>query len=231
MIKQFDKFIIKCDDSIDKSIFDFFCKSIENEFKHIDSFFNIDYPCLNISLVSKAELDLIVKKESIQLKNKNIPSWLVGFSTFKQAYIVIPTSETVSELYKVALHEIVHLISYQLGTKQKRLKLLDEGIAIFLSNQYAGKVYTPWVNAYLDNTLPHVSDFCVYDGLEFANKKGYRFSHCIIEYLIKKYGTKLFLNWLQDPSEFIEKLHEIDKDFEKYIVKEIERRISTNQNL
>lgn len=117
------------------------------------------------------KLDCIVKAESNQYKNIDVPNWLVGFSTFKKVFVVIPTIETLNELYKVALHEIVHLISYKLGIKHKRIKLLDEGLAIFLSNQYAGKTFTPWVNAYLKNNLPQVSDFCTYDGIEFAKKR------------------------------------------------------------
>jgi hypothetical protein len=121
----------------------------------------------------------------------------------------------------VALHEITHLISYKLDKANKRLKILDEGIAVYLSNQYEGKTLTPWVNAYHKGNMPKISDFCTYSSIEFANKKGYQFAYCIIEFLIITYGKATFLEWLQNSNAFLSNIDEIDETFGEYITKKI----------
>ena len=225
MIFENNKYIITCNEIIEENLFNEFCTKFENEFKNINSFFNIKYKKLNINLLSRENFNSIVKAKSEQYKNIDIPSWLVGFSTFSEVFVIMPTIETLDELYKVALHETVHLISYQLDTSNKRIKLLDEGLAVFLSNQYEGKRFTPWVNAYLQNVLPKIIDFCTYDSIEFANKKGYQFSYYIIDFLINTYGKSQFLNWLQNPHIFLEKIDKININFETYIITKIEARI------
>lgn len=171
MLKRYDNVYVKCDENIDKNIFDLFCKKLMNSFHKIKDWFQTNDEELLLTLVSKENLNLIVSQKSIQYKNIDIPDWLVGFSNFEEVWVVIPTMNTLEEQCKVALHELAHLLSYKLDTTNKRIKLLDEGIAVFLSNQYEGKIYTPWVNAYLKNELPKVSDFCTYDGMEFAQKR------------------------------------------------------------
>ncbi len=195
MLKKCGKLSITCNEKIDIKLFDLFCKKVIEDFDYINGWFNLDYKNLSLSLVSKNNLNLIVKEKSIQYKNIDVPDWLVGFSNSKEVWVVIPTPSTLEELYKVALHELVHLISYKLDTSNKRIKLLDEGIAVFLSNQYAGKIYTPWVNAYLKNNLPKVSYFCTYDGIEFSQKRRVPFllSHHKVYFglLWEKYFSKL----------------------------------------
>lgn len=225
MIHENNKYIITCNETIEETLFNEFCTKFENEFRNIDSFFDISYERLNINLVSRESFNSIVKAKSEQYKDKEIPNWLVGFSDFDEVFVIIPTNETLNELYKVALHETVHLISYQLDTSNKRIKLLDEGLAVFLSNQYEGKRITPWVNAYLQKALPRIVDFCTHDSIDFANKKGYQFSYCIIDFLINTYGKNEFLDWLQNPQIFLEKIEEINLNFEKHIITKIEARI------
>lgn len=195
MLKKYDKVTITCNENIDIKLFDLFCDKVMNNFNCIDEWFNLNYKNLSLSLVSKNNLNLIVKKESIQYKNIDVPDWLVGFSNSKEVWVVIPTTATLEELYKVAIHELVHLISYKLDTSNKRIKLLDEGIAVFLSNQYAGKIYTPWVNAYLKNNLPKVSYFCTYDGIEFSKKRRIQillsYYKVYIRHLRKRYFYKM----------------------------------------
>lgn len=171
MLKESEKFVIEVKGIIENDIFEEFFKNFSNGFDAIDSFFEINYDKLKINLLSKEDLNKVVKEKSIQYKNTDVPSWIVGFSTFSEAYIKIPSKTTLDELSKVALHEATHLISYKLGTQNKRLKLLDEGLAVYLSNQYEGKRLSPWINIYLKGNLPKVSDFITYDSNEFASKK------------------------------------------------------------
>lgn len=169
MIIENKELVISCTEDISADIFNNFSKKVISEFGRIYDWFNIE-KCdpLKLTLVLKADLDKIVKIKSEQYKNDDVSSWLIGFSNFEEVWVVIPSEKTLDELCKVALHELTHLLSYKLNTANKRLKILDEGIAVYLSNQYEGNILTPWVNLYLKNSLPKVSDFCTYDGLEFA---------------------------------------------------------------
>lgn len=160
MFKETEKFIIEVKGIIENDVFEEFFKNFSNGFDAIDSFFEINYDKLKIYLLSKEDLNKVVKEKSNQYKNIDVPDWLVGFSTFSEAYIKIPDQTTLDEISKVALHEATHLISYKLSTQNKRLKLLDEG-----------KRLSPWVNAYLKGTLPKVSDFITYNSNEFASRK------------------------------------------------------------
>ena len=225
MIKENEKLIIKCDEIIDEKIFNIFCDKILNEFYGIDAWFNVKYKNLILNIVSKENLDKVVKIMSEQYKNTEIPKWLVGFSTSEEVWVTIPNDDTIEELYKVALHELTHLISYKLDMTHRRLKLLDEGIAVYLAKQYEDKIYSVWIDAYLNNKLPQLKDFCIYDSLEFSKKKGYMFSYLIIDFLIKKYGKETFLKWLQNPKGFIDRIDEINELYNKYIVEKIEVRI------
>ena len=171
MVKNNDKLTIICDETIDKNVFDLFYDKLKVDYINVKDWFGTKYDSLSLTLVSKNNLNLIVQEKSEQYQNKHVPDWLVGFSNFEEVWVVIPTSETLNELVKVALHELIHLMSYSLGITYKRVKILDEGIAVFLSNQYKGKIYTPWVNAYLNKKLPKVSDLCTYDGIEFSEKR------------------------------------------------------------
>lgn len=171
MFKQYGKLIIKCEENIHESIFNSFCEKVFSNFERIDNFFNANYNELSLLMVSKENLNKLVKERSSQYKEIDIPKWLVGFSDFNEVLIVIPTESTLEEMANVAIHELVHLLSFKLNTTNKRIKLLDEGIAVYLSNQSKGKIYTPWVNAYFKNNIPKLSDFCTYDSIEFNNKR------------------------------------------------------------
>ena len=225
MKKENNKLLIKCDEIIDENIFNIFCDKILNEFYEIDTWFNIEHEKLILNVVSKENLDIIVKNISEQYKNIEVPKWLVGFSNSEEVWVTIPNDETIEELYKVALHELTHLISYRLDMTNKRLKLLDEGLAVYLAKQYEDKIYSIWIDAYLNNKLPQLKDFCTYDGIEYSKKKGYIFSYLIIDFLIKKYGKETFLSWLQNPQKFMERIDEINESYNKYIIEKIEARI------
>lgn len=225
MNKDFNKYSIISKENIDENIFNIFCKKINEDFSKIDDFFKIDFNHIIVELMSKENLDKKVKEESIQYKNIPVPEWLVGFSTSKSLYVIIPCDDNLNEIIKVALHEITHLISYNLEMTKQRPKILDEGIAVYLSNQYEGKIYTPWVNAYLNKSLPKVSDLCTYSSIEFAEKNGYKLSYLVIEFLINNYGKDTFISWLKNPDTFLEKINEIDSLFQEYIIQKIETRI------
>ena len=54
---------------------------------------------------------------------------------------------------------------------------------------------------------------------------GYKYSYCIVQYLIQTYGKEKYLKWLQNSELFLNELKEIEDEFNKYIIKKIESRI------
>ena len=116
MLKEIDKLIITSNENIENELFELFCSNLIKAFNEIKDWFNVQYSSLSLTLVSKSELNKIAKEKSESYKNADVPDWLVGFSNFEQIWIVTPTLETLEEMIKVALHELIHLISYKLDT-------------------------------------------------------------------------------------------------------------------
>ena len=204
----------------EKIINEFF-SAFEKDFINIDNFFNTNYPQIPIYLVNKPQLDALVKKTSEQYTNCDIPKWLDGFSTSENIHILNPNSSNVIEMVKVALHETVHFIIYQMGLKQPPLKVLDEGLAVYLSQQNSKSAFNLIVNEYLTNNLKKLSDFCIRDSIKFAELKGYQYSYYIAEFLISTYTKNDYINWLKNPELFLKEIPNLDIKFKKYIVEKI----------
>jgi hypothetical protein len=177
----------------------------------INTFFNVQTNIV-LNIVDKETLDNIVGEVSTQFEKGNIPKWVDGFSTYDEIYIVTPNENTIDEIIQVATHEIVHLLSYKLDRSKKRLKLLDEGIAVYLSKQIPDIAFT---NRYFQSSKL-ILDFCTYDTIEFAKLKGYQYSYFIVEFLLNKYGKEQFLYWIQNSDKFLENITQIEIDFNNY---------------
>lgn len=54
---------------------------------------------------------------------------------------------------------------------------------------------------------------------------GYKYSYCIVEYLINLYGKMQYLEWLQNSDSFLKESNKIGYEFNQYIIKKIEARI------
>lgn len=202
----------------------------QKKFIEINKFFNIQYSQIPIYLVNKSNLDIIVKKISTQYINCDVPKWLDGFSTSENIYILIPNSQNIHEMVKVALHEAIHFIIYQMKLKRPPLKVLDEGLAIYLSQQNSKNEFNLIVNEYLKNNLKNLSDFCIYDSIKFAQLKGYQYSYYITEFLLLNYTKNDYINWLKNPDFFIQQLPNLDVAFKNYIVKKITTAIKKKLN-
>ena len=124
-------------------------------------------------------------------------------------------------MVKVTLHEIVHFIIYQMNLEQPPLKVLDEGLAVYLSHQNNKSAFNLIVNEYIKNNLKNLSDFCIYDSIKFAKLKGYQYSYYITEFLLLNYTKKDYINWLKNAELFMQRLSDFDVEFKNYIVKKI----------
>ena len=210
---------------------DEFFSIFEKRFIDINNFFDVKYQQIPIYLVSKFELDTFVKNTSIQYINCDVPKWLDGFSTSENIHILIPNSGNINEMVKVTLHEIVHFIIYQMGLEQPPLKVLDEGLAVYLSQQNSKNAFNLIVNEYLENNLKNLSDFCIYDSIKFAQLKGYQYSYYITEFLILNYTKNDYINWLKNPELFMKRLPNLNIEFKNYIIEKITTVIEKNKKI
>ena len=72
MFKETEKFIIEVKGIIENDVFEEFFKNFSNGFDAIDSFFEINYDKLKIYLLSKEDLNKVVKEKSNQYKNIDV---------------------------------------------------------------------------------------------------------------------------------------------------------------
>lgn len=205
----------------------FFEVFIEHSSK-INTFFDNSIKKIPIYIVNKSGLENFAKSRSQQYKEMQVPKWLKGFTTSTEIHILLPDFENLNEMVKVSLHEIVHYYIYNMNLEQPPLKVLDEGLAEYLSQNNNKKAFNIIIKNFLENNLKKLSDFCIYDSLKFANSKGYQYSYYITEFLFLNYGKEQYIMWLKNPRIFEKELPKLDNKFEIYIIKKI--RIVLNEH-
>lgn len=221
---KIDKLVINYKEYENTNILKEFIDKIIFHFEDIKDYFNVKYNSLELTLYSKTDFDEFVANTTSQYGTKeNIPSWLVGFSINQSVHIVIPTQDRLEYMTKVAIHELVHLLSYKIDHKEKRVKLLDEGIACFLSHQMSEKRFETIIQDYNKNSLHKIADFCIYNGNEFGKLNGYAYSYVIMEFINLKFGKEKILYWLKYPEEFLKIVPTIEEDFSKYLINKINK--------
>lgn len=222
---KINKLVFNYNTIYNNDIINKFIDKIVSQFQNIEEFFNVEYTSLQLTLYSKPEFNEFVANATSQYGNKdNIPDWLVAFSINQGVYIVIPTQDKLEYMTKVAIHELVHLLSYKIEHKQKRVKLLDEGIACFLANQMSEKRFETIIQDYKQNSLNKIQDFCIYNGNEFTKLNGYAYSYIIMEFLNMKFEKEKILYWLQYPEDFLKFVPTIEADFRKYLIDKINKQ-------
>lgn len=218
------KLIINYNNYENTDLINTFINKIVTHFENIKDYFEVEYDSLELTLYSKIDFDEFVANTTSQFGSKgNIPNWLVGFSVEQGVHIVIPTPDKLDYMTKVAIHELVHLLSYKIQHKEKRVKLLDEGIACFLANQMSEKKFETIIQDYRQNTLHKIVDFCIYNGNEFGKLNGYAYSYVIMEFLNLQFGKEKIIYWLKYPEEFIKIVPTIEVDFRKYLADRINK--------
>lgn len=219
-----DKLIIYYKETDNTDILKSFIEKIISRFEDIKDYFNVEYDLLELTLHSKPDFDEFVASTTSQYGSKeNIPNWLVGFSINQGVHIVIPREDKLEYMTKVAIHELTHLLSYKIEHKEKRVKLLDEGIATFLANQMSDKRFETIVDDYNSGNLHKIEDFCIYNGNEFGKLNGYAYSYVIMEFLNKKYGKEKILYWLKYPEDFLRIVPKIELEFKEYLINKINK--------
>lgn len=212
-------------DNVDEKLVQMLAKRAVDKFANVREFFK-EYACeLKVNVCTKQELNKIVATNTtVYGDENNVPEWVVGFCVNQKVYIAMLTEKDIEYLSKVAVHELVHLLSDRIEHKEKRPKLLQEGLAVYLSGQMSSNRFKSIVKDYENNKLHKISEYLNCNGLEFANINGYNYSYFAMEYFLNKYGKEKVLYWLGHPGEFVNVINNLDDEFYKYIKWVIENR-------
>lgn len=196
----------------------------------VREFFGESLDDLELNICTKVELNKIVAgSTSVYGDEKKIPEWVTGFCVNQKVYIAMLNEKDMEYLSKVAVHELVHLLSDRIEHKERRPKLLQEGLAVYLSGQMSENRFKIIVNHYNNKQLHRLSEYINCNGLEFANLNGYVYSYFAMEYLISEYGKEKILYWLEYPLDFVKLISELDGKFNKYLKEIIENKLNKNK--
>lgn len=218
------KLLITYPITVNISLINIFIDKIISMFGNIENYFDVEYDYLKLNLYTKTDFNKFVAQTTLQYGDENsIPEWLVGFSVDENVNLVIPSMDRIEYMTKVAIHELVHLLSYKIPHKEKRVKLLDEGIACFLSNQMSEKRFLTIVDDYKQNSLHKIEDFCIYNGNEFGKLNGYAYSYMIMEFLNIQFGKRKIIYWLKYPEDFLKIVPTLETDFRQYLIDKINK--------
>lgn len=216
------KLIFYFSESADIAIIHKIIDKVVASFSTIENYFKVDFNLAEVTLHSKENFDEFVASHTSQFGNKdNIPSWLVGFSINEGVHIVVPAQDKIDYMVKVTIHELVHFLAYKIPHKEKRVKLLDEGIACFLAGQMSAKRFDSIKQDYFNNALHKISDFCIYNGNEFGKLNGYAYSYYMMDFLNEQFGKEKIIHWLKYPEEFLNLVPNIENEFRQFLISKI----------
>lgn len=195
-----------------------FLNKLYSKYIDVSNKLNITGTTINIELMSKGNLDKYVLLNSSYTL---VPSWLVGFTSKESIHVLYPSKDNLNYIVQVTLHEIIHLMLYSLDVKSTPLKVLDEGIATYFSNQMSNEKFDKIVEDYTNNNLLKISDLLTYDSSEFAKIKGYSYSFFLIKFLYNNISLDKILEYFCKPNLFIADVNIYENDFEKYLTNTI----------
>jgi len=191
--------------------------------KKIEDFFNFkeDY-ILNIYLDTKEWLDCYVLNNSKSYKNE-VPKWVSGFTNEECVYLVYPNESNFDEMIKTAIHEIVHLMSYNLKVNGKRIKLLEEGLAYYLANQMTVGRFKKLREEYLSENKKLLRELINYSSEEFASNNGYFYGFFFIKFLKNRYSNSKIISYITNPNFFLKDLEKLQVQFDEFMISEFGR--------
>lgn len=206
-------------EKVDKKLVEILSTKVLDGFSKAREFFKEYVGNLEVNICTKQELNkIVVKYTNVYGDENSIPNWLTGFSVNHKVYVVILSEKDLEYMVKVVVHELVHLLSDRIEHKERRPKLLQEGLAVYLSGQMSEKRFKAIVNDYTNNKLHKLSEYINCNGLEFANLNGYNYSYFAMEYFFNKYGKEKILCFLEQPEEFDLLVNTEETDFEEYLI-------------
>lgn len=210
-------------ENVDVDLLNMLVERVENNLYKVKDFFKEKINGLELMVCTKTELNKIVADSTNVYGDENsVPDWVTGFSINGKVYVALLSEKDLAYISKVAIHELVHLLSDKIEHKAKRPKLLQEGLATYLSNQMSYNRQKTIIDDYIENKLHKLDEYLNCNGLEFANLNGYAYAYYAMEYCFAKYGKEKILYWLEYPEEFEEIVCDIKEEFEEYLKKIIQ---------
>lgn len=191
--------------------------------KKIENFFDFkeDYN-LNIFLDTKEGLDKYVLNHSESYKNE-VPEWVSGFTNEECVYLVYPNENNLEEMIKTAIHEIIHLMSYNLKVIGRRIRLLEEGLAYYLANQMTIGRFKMLEEEYLSGNRKSLRDLIECPSEEFAKNNGYFYGFFLIKFIKNLYSNSKVIFYITNPKLFIRDLDEIQVNFDNFMMCEFNK--------
>ena len=200
------------DKNVSLDVLNKFIESYKSELTNILEQLNIQNMTIPLHLFNKDALDNYVKLNSISYKNTHVPSWLVGFSSSETICLLEPNEANLDNMIKVALHESVHYILYNMYPNAKRSKLLDEGLATYYSKQNTAYDLKCIKEDYTNDNLKNISSLNTNDSIKFANIKGYSYCYYVIDFLMQNFGIEKIFKWYNNDTLFNENISKLNLD-------------------
>lgn len=210
-------------ENLDVNILNMLVERVENNLYKVKDFFKDYRESLEVTICTKNELNkIIANSTNVYGEENSIPNWVTGFYINGKVYVALLGEKDLDYISKVAIHELVHLLSDKTKHRTRRPKLLQEGLATYLSNQMSDNRRKTIINDYIENKLHKLDEYLNCNGLEFSNLNGYAYSYYAMEYCFAKYGKAKILHCLEYPEEFEEIVYDIKDEFEEYLKKVIQ---------
>lgn len=174
-------------------------KQTSRSIKKLKDFYNINVSNINIELIySRKELNKKIERRT--------PNWLIGLACKNKIYLFSPlavekhSSHKKSDLNKIITHELCHIFNAKVNNNIPLW--LDEGLALYLSNQKKNKDFkkSDW-RFFVDNLNKKTS----FDS--FVKHDGYKISYRLVKKLADKYNRKELLRIIKRPRDLDKKVN------------------------
>lgn len=186
--------------------------------KKLEDFYGFESPKFTVDILnSKDEFD---KKRGYKT-----PDWFVGFADKNNIDILSPStmekesSHKKSEFTEILSHEICHIFNYELN--KNPIKWVDEGVALFLSNQKNKNDFNKEdIELFFSTKL---------NSKNFNDYKGYTISYWAIKTATKIMGRNNILELVKikaDSKDMGRQLEEVIGLSKEDFIKEISKNIS-----
>jgi hypothetical protein len=198
-MEKISKEIIVYKNEIGKICFlpgDNYIKILENQIirsvKKLSGFYSINIPYINIELIySRKELNNKLKRKT--------PNWLIGVNYKNKIYLFSSSvverysSHKKSRLNKIITHEICHAFNSKINKKMPTW--LDEGIALYLSNQKKKRDFKKSDWQFFVNNINKKINLN-----SLTEHDGYKVSYWMVKGLTDNYNKKNLLKLIKKSS-------------------------------
>lgn len=186
--------------------------------KDITNYFQFSHKIiLPIFLEEKKDLDQYILKISSSYKEK-VPNWVIGFTNESCIHMMLPTQEHLEYDACIAIHELVHLLSYQLEVKGERIKLLEEGLATYIAGQMTQGQFDKIIEDYNRSHLLSIRDLLQLNSTNFGENKGYYYAFFFIKFLKNTYGKEKIKYYIVNPQKFYKDIDWLEKQFKDFLI-------------